>query len=272
MFDINHDGALLDLLQSCGPEQLAEVAPAGTGQLRLVFDVRIELARRRPEKTERSPPTSVVPDASCDDAARLGHTGHLAQPHDGISHEVNDKLRQCSIEQPILKRELLGCSRLRPYSGIATANRRNKALRGIDRPNGVGPQAPAQFGHKSPGTAAHVDHSLTRLDPREVRKPRRQPRRVATHESVVLLSPNAEAHTASVRAYLAARGPLVPVAGSSSAAGRRAWNTTARQSRTVTSPKPEPCIRPNANVLVANLDTAAAVACLRIAAVLDGVP
>ncbi len=103
MFDINHDGALLDLTQTCRPEQLAEVPPVGTGQLRLVFDIRIELARRCPEEAERTTSASVVPYASCYDAARLGHTRHLAQPHDGISHEVNDKLRQRSIEQPILK-------------------------------------------------------------------------------------------------------------------------------------------------------------------------
>jgi hypothetical protein len=104
MFDFNHDGALLDLTQTCCPEQLAEVPPAGTGQLRLVFDIGIELARRCPEEAERPPPASVVPDTSCYDATRLGHTRHLAQPHDGIGHEVNDKLRQRSIEQPILKR------------------------------------------------------------------------------------------------------------------------------------------------------------------------
>jgi len=174
MLDINHDGAFLDLMQTCRPEQLAEVAPAGTRQLRLVFNVRIELARRCPEEAERPPPASVVPDASCDDAARLRHTGHLAQSDDGISHEVNDKLRQCSIEQPILKRQFLGCGQLHQYSGISNASRFNKARRGIDRANSVGPQAPDQFGHKSPGPAAHVDDSLTRLDPREIREPRRQ--------------------------------------------------------------------------------------------------
>ncbi len=103
MFDINHDGAFLDLTQTCRPEQLAEVPPAGTGQLRLVLNIRIELAHRCPEEAERPPPASVVPDASRYDAARLGHTRHFAQPHDGISHEVNDKLRQRSIEEPILK-------------------------------------------------------------------------------------------------------------------------------------------------------------------------
>lgn len=96
----------------------------------------------------------MVPDASCDDAARLRHTRHLPQPDDGISHEVNDKLRQCGIEQPILKRQFLGCGPLRAYSGISNANRCNKALRGINRANSVGPQSPDQFFHKSPAPAA----------------------------------------------------------------------------------------------------------------------
>lgn len=174
MLDINHDGALLDLMQTCRAEELAEVAPAGTRQLRLVFDARIELARRCPEEAERPLSASVVPHASCDDAVWLRHTGHLAQSDDGISHEVNDELRECSIEQPILERQFLGCGQLHPYSGISNANRFDKALRGIDRANSVGRQPPDQFFHKSPRPASHVDDSLTRLDPREVRKPRRQ--------------------------------------------------------------------------------------------------
>jgi hypothetical protein len=174
MFNINHDGALLDPNQACRPEQRTQLAPAGTGQPRLVFDVCVELARRSPEHAERPSPTSVVPHASCDGPVRPRHTCHLAHPHNGIGHEVNDKLRQCSIEPPILKRKRLRCSPLHPDSGISSADRCNKPLRGIGRTDSVRRQAPDQFGHKSPGTAAHVDHSLTRLDPSEVRKTRRQ--------------------------------------------------------------------------------------------------
>lgn len=52
MLDINHDGALLDLVHTCRSEQLRKVPVAHAGQPRLVLGIRIELPRRLPEQTE----------------------------------------------------------------------------------------------------------------------------------------------------------------------------------------------------------------------------
>ncbi len=173
MLDVNYDGAFLYLTQTCGSEQFTKVSPPGTGQPRLVLDVWIELVRCLPKETEWPPSASMVPNAGCHDSLRARHTRHLAEPSDGIGHEVDDKLRQCSIEQT-LERQFLCCSALHPHRGIANANRLNKALRGIDGPNSVRPQASEQLGHQRPGTAAHVDHALSRRDAGELSKPGRQ--------------------------------------------------------------------------------------------------
>ena len=64
-------------------------------------DLGVELARRLPERAERALPAGVIPDACCDAPAFARHARHLAQPRDGIGHEVDDELGQGGVERPV---------------------------------------------------------------------------------------------------------------------------------------------------------------------------
>ena len=97
-----------------------------------------------------------------------------------------------SVEQLTVKRQLLCGRTLGPYSGIAISDRGYKASRRINRADRVRRQPPCQLAGKRPRAAANVEHALTGLDAGEICEPRRQWRRVATHEPVVLLGPDAE--------------------------------------------------------------------------------
>src|SRR5439155_15153703 len=84
-------------------------------------------------------------------------------------------------------------------SGVAGASCCDEAFRGIDGPDGVGPQTPDELGRQRPGTAADIEHALTGCDARELGETRGQRYRVPAHESVVLVRPDAEAHLGTRR-------------------------------------------------------------------------
>ena len=116
---------------------------------------------------------------------------------------MNHELRQRSVEQLTVKRQLLCGRTLDPYSGVAIRDRGHKASRGINRTNRVRRQPPSQLARQRPRAAANVEHALTGRDAREICEPRRQRRRVATHEPVVLLGSDAEVGQQTVNLLLA---------------------------------------------------------------------
>ena len=107
MLEADCEGCLLDLAQTGGVEQPRKVALAGTGTLRLILDLGIELARHIPEQTERGLTASVIPHARRHDTAWAHDAHHFAQPLPGICHEVNDELRENSVERLVRKWQLL---------------------------------------------------------------------------------------------------------------------------------------------------------------------
>src|SRR5439155_14085255 len=90
-------------------------------------------------------------------------------------------------------------STLDAHSDMASASCGDKALRGIDGPDGVGPQTPDQLDRQRSRTAADIERTLTGCDARELGKPWGQRRRVPAHESGVLVGPDAEAHAPNLR-------------------------------------------------------------------------
>ena len=75
-----------------------EGRPHGLRPAATILDLGIELARRIPEQAERALTASVIPHARRHDSAWANDAHHFAQPLSGICHEVNDELRENSVE------------------------------------------------------------------------------------------------------------------------------------------------------------------------------
>jgi hypothetical protein len=111
-----------------------------------------------------------------------------------LFHEVNDELRESSVERLVRKRQLLRRTKSHVDAGVTVSGRRDERLGRINSRNEVRSQPLYQLGGESAWAAADVERSLTSRDPREIGKLRGQQHRVAAHEAVVRISPSEEAH------------------------------------------------------------------------------
>ena len=194
MLDADCEGCLLDLAQPGVVEQPQKVALAGTGTLRLILDLGIEFARRIPEQAERALTASVIPHACRHDTAWANDAHHFAQPLSGICHEVNDELRENSVECLVRERQLLCRAKSHVDAGVTVSGRRDERLGRINSRNEVRSQPPYQLGSKRAWTAADIEHSMTSRDPREIGELRGEQHRVPAHKAVIRISRSEEAH------------------------------------------------------------------------------
>jgi hypothetical protein len=194
MLDPDCQSCLLDLAQPGAVEQQRKGALASTGKLRLILDLGIEFARRIPEQAERALTTSVIPHARRHDTAWVNDAHHFTQPLSGICHEVNDELRENSVERLVGKRQLLCRRESHVDAWVTVPGRRDERLGRINSRNEVRSQPPYQLGGKRTWTTADVEHSLTSRDTREIGKLRCEQHRVPAHEAVICISPSEEAH------------------------------------------------------------------------------
>ena len=194
MLDPDCQSCLLDLTQPGAVEQPQKVALAGTGKLRLILDLGIEFARRIPEQAERALTTSVIPHACRHDTARANDAHHFTQPLSGICHEVNDELRESTVECLVRERQLLCRRESHVDAWVTVPGRRDERLGGINSRNEVRSQPLYELAGKRTWTTANIEHSLTSRDPREVGQLRGDQRRIAPHEAVVCVSPSEEVH------------------------------------------------------------------------------
>ena len=148
------------------------MASSRAGQFGLVLDLRIELPGR-PPRIGLAPPhrRRVVPYTRCDNAARSGHPGHLAEPFDRRSHEVNDELRQRGVEVAVRKRELLGSRLSYIDSWMAFPSGLDERLRGLDCGHSSRPQPFDELGGQSTWATADIEDALPRGDLRELTEP-----------------------------------------------------------------------------------------------------
>ena len=194
MLDADREGCLLDLVQPGVVEQPQKVALAGTCALRLILDLGIEFLCRIPEEAERALAASVIPHACCHDTAWASDAHHFAQPLSGICHEVNDELRENSVECLVRERQLLCRAKSHGDAGVTVSGRRDERLGRINSRNEVRSQPPHQLGSKGAWTAADIEHSMTSRDPREIGELRGEQDRVPAHKAVIRISRCEEAH------------------------------------------------------------------------------
>ena len=69
-----------------------------------------------PAQTTATPST---PDTRRDDASGAGHPRHLAEARDRVRHEVDDQLRQRSVEIVVGERQLLGGCAFHTHLGMS---------------------------------------------------------------------------------------------------------------------------------------------------------
>jgi hypothetical protein len=137
---------------------------------------------------------AVVPHARGDHAIGTRHAFHLAQTRNGVGHEVDDELRQRSVEDVVRKRQILGRRAMHLDVRVSLAQRVHERLRGVDGCDGVRPQPLDELGRQRARPAADVEHTLTRVHARQVEERRRERHRVPAHEAVVGVRGDGEGH------------------------------------------------------------------------------
>jgi hypothetical protein len=162
---------------------------------RLVVHLRVELARRAPERRQRRAVAGQVPDARRDDAARRRHARHLAQACDGIAHEVDDELREGNVEAGVRKRQLLGSGPADVDAGVAFARRLHERLGRVDGGDLLGAEPRDEFARKRARPAADVERAHPGTDTGEVCELRCELHRITAHEPVVRLGRDGERHS-----------------------------------------------------------------------------
>ena len=174
MLNADRVSRLLDLHQSGSVEQLREMAFANTGEVGLVGDVGVELARCIPEHADRASAAGVVPDRRRHDTALPGHTHHLGHSRRGVLHEKDHQLRQGRVELRVLERQLLGGCTPHVDARMTFLHRGDERLRWIDGRNRCRTESLDQLGCQCARAASDVEHSLTRGDRCEIGQLRRK--------------------------------------------------------------------------------------------------
>ena len=70
---------------------------------------RIDIAGGVPEGAQKRHLARVIPHARSHDAPWAGDASHLPYPSFGVAHEVDDELRERSVEGVVRKRQVLRC-------------------------------------------------------------------------------------------------------------------------------------------------------------------
>lgn len=208
MLDTDGENGLLDLTQTSRLEELGQVALVGARKLGFVRHVRIELARRLPEQSERPAAAGVIPNACGHDTTRARYSRHLAKPGYRVGHKVNNELSESCIKCLILKRQLLGTATARVDAGVTHLHCCDKGFGRINGGHGRRPEPAHQLGGQGARTAAHIHHSLTSHHSCEIREPRSKGNRIPAHEPVISVCPNCESHAKNLIASAIARATL----------------------------------------------------------------
>ena len=166
------DGCLerrfLHRLQPCLREQFAQVAFAGSSELGFVLRFGIERAGTLPERGQRCAIAGMVPDAHCDDPTGTCHARHFAQPSYGVSHEMDDELRECRVEDAVGKGQAF--SRLAQHLDRRVARFRcgDEGRGWVDCRDCLPADPPNKLACKRAWAAAHVQHTLPRTHSAEL--------------------------------------------------------------------------------------------------------
>ncbi len=152
------------------PQKLHELPSAPARALRLVVDVRIEFASRRPEAGQRAATLREVPDTGRDDTAGVRDPCHLFDARDRVGHEVDDELGQRRVELPVVERQLLGRRATDVGAWMPVPRRLDERLRGIDRGDELGSHAPHELRGQCSRAAADIQHTLSCRHACEIRQ------------------------------------------------------------------------------------------------------
>lgn len=194
MLQVGDEGALLDVAEPGGREELGKMSMARAGKVGLIVDARVQVASGPPEQAERTQAAGMIPDTGGDDPAGPRDTRHLGQPRDRICHEVHDELRERGINGGVRERQMLGTGPAHVDARIARRGRGDERLRRVHGRHGLGSDASDQLGRERPRPTADVEHSLAGMDRSEIGQLRGEQDRVPAHEAVVRIGGDIEAH------------------------------------------------------------------------------
>ncbi len=188
----------LHVLEPGAAQQLRDLAVAHADTRLLALGLRVDRARRAPERAEhRHAAARDIPHAAGDDAARPRDARHLARARRGVAHEREHERAQRDVERAVLERQLLGDADAHVGARVALAAGVGELLGGVDRGDVVGADAGRQLARQPARAAADVERAHAGDDPGGVGELDRQLRDVAAHEAVVVLGGSGELHPPS---------------------------------------------------------------------------
>jgi hypothetical protein len=184
----------VNVMQADCQEQLSEMAFVSAGQTGFTGFIGVEFVHGIPERRQGRLPARVVPYARCDHPTLTCDPRHLGQAAYRIVHEVNDELRQGSVELTIGKRQRFGGCDAYVNSGMALLGGGGELLGRIDSRYGCRSETSDELGRQRARATADIERTVARYDLGEVGKRRRQPNGVPAHEAVVGVGGDGEAH------------------------------------------------------------------------------
>ena len=187
-----------DVAQAGVAGDLDERTLTRPGPVGLAGRGRVDLLGGLPEHRQRRRPPGEVPDAGGHDSTRLRHPSHLAQPGDGVAHEVHDELREGRVEGVVVERQGLGGGLVHVDTGEAVADGRDERRRRVDRPDALGSASLHQGRGQDARTAPHVEDPVTTAYGDEVDELLGEWPGVTAHEPLVRVGGDVEAHGPSV--------------------------------------------------------------------------
>ena len=123
------------------------------------------------------------------------HTPHLAQPGDGVGHEVDDELGEGDVEGAVGERQAFGGCRPHVDPGVPRARSLHESLRRVDGRDGSrGRRVVRARSTRAPGPHPTSRTRWPGRDRRQVGEEGCERHRVPPHEPVVGLCSDGEAH------------------------------------------------------------------------------
>ena len=125
---------------------------------------------------------------------------------------MHDELRQGRVERVVLERQVLGRRTFHDHPGKPRAGRHHERVRRIDSGDAIRANPGDELRGQCSGTAPHVDDRPTGDDTRKVCETWCERDRVTSHEPVIGIGGDVEAHRRTLRSVVErSRGRTMPI-------------------------------------------------------------
>ncbi len=175
-------------------EDLHQMALPGPGESGLANTVGSWCFTALQNGLRGSLPAAQIPNARRHRPIRPGDPAHLPNTCDGVGHVMDDQLGQGEIEQVVVEGQALSRGFSHGDARESLPRCRDERRRRVDSRHRLSAEPVDEHAGEGTRPTADLDGRLVAGHTGEVGEDRRQQRRVTTHESVVGVGGNDEAH------------------------------------------------------------------------------